>query len=202
MEVSKCFSVNTDYKDRRSSPSWQTRIFAEVILVDKTLSALHPRIYRLKDNVVPTSHQIQYWKSGAITLPDEAFDLVGEALVIDKKKKQVLLTNENTISYNYLIIASGTKPLLSFENRKFLAAIQALIDALRVKQKIPYSFAKHMPMLSKVRSPLFSVQQQSRVVVSEAIKSIVQPQMCQAMMHKNLSQDCHSINKRLYEVHL
>lgn len=202
MEISKTLGINADYKDKRAPPSWQTRFFAEIILIDKTHSALHPLIYQLKDDVVPTNHQMLYWKSGAITLPDEAFVLVGEALTINKKKKQVLLTNNNTIGYNYLIIASGAKPVFSFESQKFLAAIQALIDAIRVKQKIPSSFAKCMPLLSKSKSPLFSVQKHRRFFMSRDIESIAHPHICQTINHKCLSPDLRTINKRLYEVHL
>ncbi len=53
MEISKTSGINVDYKDRRGPLSWQTRFFAEVILIDKTHSTMHPMIYRLKDDVVP-----------------------------------------------------------------------------------------------------------------------------------------------------
>lgn len=204
MEISKTLGINADYRDRKTPASWQTRLFAEVILIDKTHDALHPLIYQLKDGVVPTSHQILYWKSGAITLPDEAFVLVGEAHTIDRKNKQILLTNHNTIAYNYMIIASGKKPVFSFESEKFLAAIQALIDALRVKQKIPSSFAKCIPAHTKIKLPLFSAQHRpfSTTVTPDAIGPIAQPQICQAFDHKLFSPDLRTINKRLYEVHL
>jgi NADH dehydrogenase FAD-containing subunit len=203
MEISKALSINTDYKDQKAPLSWQTRFFAEVIIIDKTHSTLHPLIYQLKDGVVPTNHQILYWKSGAITLPDEAFVLVGEALIIDKQKKQIQLTNNNTIAYNYLIIASGTKPEFSFESKKFLAAIQTLIDAIRVKQKIPSSFAKCIPML---KSLSFSDQQRrnlsTSIISGNNIKSVAQPHICQTFNHNYLKAELRTINKRLYEVHL
>lgn len=205
MEISKIFCINADYKDRKTPLSWQMPLFAEVVLVDKTHDALHPMIYQLRDGIVPTPHQILYWKSGAVTLPNEAFILVGEALMIDKKKKQIQLANDNTIAYNYLIVAFGSKSIFSFESKKFLSAIQALIDAIRVKQKIPSSFAKcSPPVQKKVALPFFSVQYHHLPTSSQsnAIESIAQPHIYQAFDHRLFSPDLHTINKRLYEVHL
>jgi len=204
MEISKTSSINVDYKDRRSPPSWQTRFFGEIILIDKTQSSLHPRIYQLADRSIPTEHQILYWKSGAITISDESFVLIGEALFIDKKKKEILLTNNNTIAYNYLIIASGAKPVFSFDCKKFLAAMQALTDAIRIKRKIPSSFAKCIPLHAKTKSPLFSVQYHHlpSLITSNTIELIAHPHMCESFNHKLFSPDLCSINKRLYEVHL
>ena len=202
MEISKTSNISVDYKDRRAPPSWQTHLVADIILIDKTNNALHPTIYQLKDTVVPSNHQILYWKSGAINIPQEAFVLIGEAVTIDKKKKQILLTNNNVISYKYLIITSGSERIFSFRNERFTAALQALIDALRIKPKIPSSFAKHSLLQTKLRLPSSLPQQFSTTVKSVAIESVAQPQICQALNHKLLGPDLHTISKRLFEVHL
>lgn len=204
MDLSKALNISVDYKDIRSPPNWEQRLFAEVILIDKTHDALHPMIYQLKDNATPSFEHILHWKNEPISLPSEAFILLGEAVAIDRKNKQILLTNKNTIAYNYLIIASGSNPVFTFENEKFMAAFQALVEALRIKDKIPSSFAIIKPPAKKgsIKSSFLSTHKPTSPQSECSIEKVAQPHICQAFHHKAFGPDLHSINKRLYEVHL
>lgn len=204
MDFSKTSSINVDFKDRKSAPHWELRLFSEVILIDKTHSALHPMIYQLKDKTLPASEHFLDRRIDASTLPREAFILLGEAVMIDRKKKQILLTNKNTVAYNYLIIASGTWPVFTYHDEKFMAAFQALIEALRIKSKIPSSFAAVKPALlnTKAKSPIFAIQQSKTSPPSHTICTIAQPYICKSYIPRSSGPNLHAINKRLYEVHL
>lgn len=203
MDISKAFNISGDYKDRVSAPNWEQLLFAEVILIDKTHDAANPMIYQLRDTALPTLDHILHWKTDSAPLPSEAFTVLGDAITIDRKKKQILLSNKNTVAYNYLIIASGTNPVFTFEDEKFMAAFQALIEALRVKPKIPSSFAmvKMTPKKEDAESPFFAIQSDTPPPAHD-IGKIAQPYICQAFDHKSLGPDLQTINKRLYEVHL
>lgn len=204
MDIPKAFNVSGDYKDRTSAPNWEQRLFAEVVLIDKTQNALNPMIYQLKNTALPSFENILNWKADSISLHGDFFTLLGEAVTIDRKKKQILLSNNNVVAYQYLIIASGTKPVFTFEDEKFMAAFQALIEALRVKQKIPSSFAPLITSSKQANSkcPFFAMLQLNLLPPTRAIGKIAHPYICQAFPHKAFGPDLHSINKRLYEVHL
>ncbi|HEV8051212.1 MAG TPA: hypothetical protein VGP47_01870, partial [Parachlamydiaceae bacterium] len=139
MEVSKAFRISTDYKDG-TTPNWETLLFVEVIFVDNTHPSSRPLLYQLSDHKLTLEQILNISKSGTQAFSRETFVLVGEILSIDKKKKQVSLSNNNIVAYNHLVIASGKKPVLSFKDNELSAALQALTDALRVKPKIPASF--------------------------------------------------------------
>lgn len=204
MDISKSFNISSDYKDRRAPPNWELMSFAEVILIDRTHDALQPMIYQLKDNVKPTHEEIFRWRSDHSFIPEEAFILIGEAISIDRKKKQILLKNKTTIRYNYMIIASGSNPVFTFQDEKFLAAFHALIEALRIKDKIPSSFAMIEPQLNQLnwKSTKSSFLAHFSPIPDGNIGRIAQPYICQALHHKSFGPDLHTINKRLYEVHL
>lgn len=199
MELSKTFSISTDYKDHKSAPDWEMHSFAEVVFIDKSHPGAAPMLYQLKDNNL-SIHGNEVWKSTSFSFSRDTFFLVGEVISIDRKNKKILLSNRNTISYSYLVMASGSKPLFSLHETEFAAGLQALMDALKVKPKIPNSFAAYLNPLNPAalessRSSAPSSQEDSPTMDNVAHSSI-------ASANKGKDFEFNSINKRLYEVQL
>lgn len=198
MDLSKTFSIGTDYKDRRSNPNWETHTFSEIVFIDKTHQGAAATLYQLKNPTHAINHQT-LWESNLPNLSEEAFVLIGEIASIDRKNKKIFLANQNSVAYNYLIVSSGTKQMLSIRAEEFTAGLQALIDALRVKPKIPASFAAYLNPLNPAALEHSRSSATSKSDNSD-IKDVVQPQIASANEPKNF--ELNSINKRLFEVQI
>lgn len=203
MDLGKNHTISADYKDRRSSPQWELRLFAEVIFIDKGHHGLHPLIYQLRDNAFPSLDHIIHWKTNAIKLPNEAFSLLGEAAAFDRKKKQILLTNHNTVAYNYLIVGSENSQRFTIEDQKFMDAFHALIEALRLQQKIPMRFSHDKsPHATSKKKAALGMQQLNAQPPSSTIEQVAMPYICQVFDPKSLDSPSQPIDKRLYEVNI
>lgn len=201
MDLSRPFSINVDYRDRSSPPAWELRIFADVVLIDKTHDALHPLVYQLKDSMLPLEATPSDLSSVIHKLPHEAFTCLGKAICVDKKKKQILLDTNSTVAYNYLIVVSGSKPIHSGNEEEFSAGVQTLVAALRVKKRMSLSLAAHLagkrtparPSSKDTSSPHLS----SKCAVGKPMPPHLSPMRANKMgINLNL------LNKRLYEVFL
>lgn len=203
MDLYKTLQISTDYKDHKEALNWERLLFAPIILVDKTRQA-SPLIYQLSDQKFPCEQILNLSKNQSLNFSRNAFIFIGEALVIDKKMKKILLCNKNSVEYDHLIIASGKKTLLAFQDEELIAALQALNDALRMKSKIPASF----PPSVKSPSPFFSSKKESTFAASDhsilsqgeqLVKRLVHPYIMKAMP-KFDSFSLDAFNNRFYEV--
>lgn len=204
MELSKTFQVSADYKDCRNTVNWETLQFAEIIFVDKTHSLNRPLLYQLNEHKLSIDQLLNICKSASLSFSRDAFVLVGEVLHIDKKKKQISLNNKNIIAYTHLVIASGKKPVLSFQNEELAPALQALTDALRVKPKIPASLPTYLKSSSILncpqREPTFAAIDQSLASQdNHTIGKVVHPHIIAVEPNLN-PQDLDRHNSRFYEV--
>lgn len=203
MELSKSFQVCSDYKDPLRGPSWETLQFAEVLFVDKVNPSNNPLLYQLSNSQLHLKEILTLYKAIPLNFSNDAFVLIGEVLSIDKKKRQVTLTNNNRISYTHLVVGSGKKLPLFLQSEELLAALQALTDALRVKPKIPHSFPQQ-----KRNSALTPQKQKKPFAASDKaihdeqnIDKIVHPCIQDAESnHKAGNLD--SYNNRFYEVQI
>lgn len=204
MEVFKIYQINTDYKDAKGPPNWEMWLSAEIVFVDKT----HGRaslVYQLKDCYLPIEKTLEFCKMHPTEFAKDGFLLLGQEVSFDKKKKQILLDSRNTVSYNHLVVVSGKRPLLSLENEELIAALQALNDALKVKPKIPSSFASTIKttVASKGQSAPLRKQYHNPHLQAHApskeIDQIVQPNFTTPPV---ISVELNAMNKRLYEVQL
>lgn len=128
--------INTDYTDVRNAPPQMARL-VEVVLLDVTSNGVGGSAYQLKKDGSFTEEELMLIKQGVISIHEDAFIPLGEVKEVKRHRKQLVMTNDNTVHYHHLIIVRGTSPtLLSFE---FLAGLHTLIDALRVQSKIPAS---------------------------------------------------------------
>jgi hypothetical protein len=197
MDSIKTFSISTEYRDHRTPISWETRLFAEVVFVDKTHESSAPLLYQLKESI--SLQELERWKDNNASFPKESFMLLGEIASIDKKKKQILLFNQNVVAYRYLVIASGSTPVVTVYGDEFTAGLHALIDALRMKSKIPSSFAN--PLLFTEREVTVPAQDIKAEIQDAQIDKVVHPSIRSAAASGN-SVELNASNKRLYEVQL
>lgn len=133
MELAKAFSIHTDYRDRRTGPSWDLFLFADVIFIDKTHSAITPAVYQLND--ASQLSQLNFNPGAANSWKDNC-TMLGELDELDKKRKIIRLANKQSVSYKHLIIISGKKPLVSTINQEITNALQALMEALKVNPNV------------------------------------------------------------------
>jgi NADH dehydrogenase FAD-containing subunit len=130
--------INVEFKDMTIG-NMNQRTFANVILVDRTNPGAPNKCYILKNDEIFSEAAIENFKEGFYSFDEKDFFMIGEVDSINKIQKYILLTNKNSISYNHLIIAFGTHySMLSYE---FVAGVQTLVDAIRVRKKIPSAFA-------------------------------------------------------------
>lgn len=204
MELSKTFQIGTDYKDQGRSLNWDSFQFAEILFVDKTHPSNRPQLYQLSDHKLTLQEIVNFHKTSSFFFSRDTFVLVGEIAGIDKKKKQVLLTNRNVICYQHLVIACGKKPILAFQDEELAAALQALTEALRVKPKIPHSFpcikAPSGIIPPKKDSYLSSKDHSYLPEDKQNIEKIVHPYIVSQEINKPFDLD--SRNSRFYEVQI
>ena len=198
MDIIKAQSIYGGYRDRTTSPNWESLLFAEVVFLDKTQDAAKPRLYQLKDTALSDSPP-PLINSDAFSFSGEAFVLLGEVDSIDKKKKHILLSNHNTVAYQYLVIVSGSKPIFTFQEPEFGAGLQALVDALRVKSKLAASLSSPKPSISE-KGPAKRIPAQEDTS-SPLIEKFVNPNLASAGT-KPRAFELNALNKRLYEIQL
>lgn len=202
MEFTKSFNIGTDYKDRFHQPSWEMRQFADVLFIDKTHST-PPRVYVLSDSKVHLNEILNLYKTFPVNFSDEAFVLVGECLLIDKKGKQVFLANKNVVAYQHLVIVSGKKATISLHSNELVSALQALTDALRVKPKIPDSFPKqpHAHSQRKKRVPFATKDKPVSNHDQQSVEKIVHPYIVDTA-HPSPPNHLNAHHSRFYEVQI
>lgn len=177
MEYIKTIIVGVGYKDLQRTSSSQ-HFFAEVVLIDKTQEALSPALYQLKKEAICGKDDLTSLPRDFASMQRDAFLMVGEVVHIDKKKKFINLSNGDTVSYNHLIVASGKNgtPFSSFEqNKEFSDALQALIDALKIKKNIANAFNNEQvhPKKSLEKTTRFTTLDSSISLNSKEINDII-----------------------------
>lgn len=190
--------INVDFKDIRPNQQIQN-ISADVVLVDSTTENVQPMLYILKQDKFFSEQDFEAIIQGFLSFDRDAFVQAGEVASINKKNKQIILSNQNTVTYNHLIVARGTQTaLLSYE---FLAGVQTLVDALRVRKKLPSSLetASNNNFQTKKTKRRASKQQLDQSQPPQKVEKIHPVKLLSSMAAKsNLNRK----NKRLYEVQL
>lgn len=193
--IVKTVIIGVSYKDMDKSQHF----FAEVVLLDKTQEALNPLLYQLKKEAICGNDDLASIPKEFVNIQQDAFMMVGEVVGFDKKKKFITLSNGNTVSYNYLIVAAN--PQSSYTevelNREFSDGLQSLIDALRVK-KVPTPFGAMVGQGETIKATKASFDPIARVALQE-IQSLVNHRI----LKEANNPICLALNgndKRLYEV--
>lgn len=197
MDFVKTNQIGTDYKDRRTPPLWETRVKAQVVFIDKSHDNATSQLYQLKDNVLSLDSITS--SNGTPLTPHDAFLHIGEVAFINKKSKEVHLKNQNVVAYDYLVVVAGQRSLFNIRQEEFSAGLQALCDAIRVKPKIPSSFADLSPRRGKnpygqhpevkVQNPCENMNQLASTKINDS-------------GNRDNTLQLDAINKRLFEVQL
>lgn len=139
MEFERVIISRVDPQEHRE-PVTSEHIFAEVVFLNKTHHSLQPLLYQLNEEHLENMDQIANSPQIMPThVEKEAFTLVGEVLSINKKKKEIYLNNQNTITYRYLIVvgSANNHPSNTLTTEaQFTGGIHTLIDALRMRENV------------------------------------------------------------------
>ncbi len=185
MDVNKVYIV--DFKDMKS-PAKDTTIFAEIVLIDRTHPAVQPLLYQLNSD--SPSHDISHFQNHLISLTRDAFQEVGPVDSIDRKHKQILLANKNTVNYKYLIIASGNNNTLS-------SGLQTLIDALKVKSLPAFDhFEKDGVLVENPKATIYTVGHE----IANQIEKIANNKLLETLVRAQGNEL--SPHNKIYEVQL
>lgn len=136
----RSFIVGVNLENLGKNPPPPRHIFADIILIDKTQDSLKPLLYQIKKEALTEGDDfLSLKKNGYFSIDRNAFMMIGAVITIDKKKKLITLSNEDTVSYNYLILASGIHPppFGCVHDEEFVAGLHALLEALRVRKNLP-----------------------------------------------------------------
>lgn len=194
--------INVEFKDMNPSINSQ-RTHAKVVLIDRATTDLaSPQCYILKNDINFDENDIENLNQKFQDFLKEDFILIGEIVSINKASKYVLLKDQNTISYEHLIIASGNHySLLSYE---FLAGVHTLVDAIRVRRKIPSAFPegirpfpKNTAINKQMRS---SKANKNDLTFPKKIENIQNRKINKFQLSS--SPTLSNSNKRLYEVQI
>lgn len=199
MEIPKVVIIGVDFKDLKKGATSQ-HLFAEVVLIDKTQQSLQPLLYQYTHDDQIQDPYLLLSKTDFSALDTKSFMMLGEVVSIDKRNKCIILSNDNTVSYNYLIIASGAKHgnLGSELTEEFAPGLQALIEALKIKKEIPFVIGQP-PAQSKKRAQL-SIAQPPNTNPSRDIGKLANHYILSGTLNP-LSIYLSGIERRLYEVH-
>lgn len=122
MEISRV-SSRVEFKDPQKG-ILSLHSHAEVILIDKSSAAI-PQVYELKADFISSHCNPYIIRQEFEVLKRDAFILVGNLVEIDTLHKSVRLTNNNLMTYKYLIVFSGNEHPLELST-----VLPALRDAL------------------------------------------------------------------------
>lgn len=186
------------------TPMSGRHIFVDVVLIDKSNEILQPLLYQLKNEAMHSERELeQFRRNGYMSLDHNAFAMIGEVLTIDKKKKQIYLKNEDTVTYKHLITASGLSPtqIGSIHDEELTAGFHTLTEALRINKNTEnlrngtlsehFQFAKHKQHSLRPQKPAEEVTIQSLIKKLSIYDS-----------SKSLDMTLAGTNRRLYEVQL
>ena len=199
MEFPKAVIIGVGLTDLKIPPSAQ-HFFAEVVLLDKTNESVSPLLFQLKKEALYGNDDLATISKEMISMHRDAFMMVGEVVEVDKKKKTIFLSNNNTVTYTHLIVAVGTKHSFSESdyNKEFSDGLQTLIDALRVK-KIPTNFETLALMDADRRTPRVSSFEPTQGLFSLDIQRLVSHKILKEKGN-SFALSLNGIDKRLYEV--
>ena len=129
--------------------------------------------------------------------------MIGEVLSIDKKKKQIHLKNQDTVTYKHLITASGLSQtqMSSEHDQELSAGFHTLSEALRInknaeelRNQIPFD---HLQFSKPKHHELTQQKPTEEVSIQNLIKTLSSYDTT-----KSLNMTLAGTNRRLYEVQL
>lgn len=187
MNFIKATIIGVDFKDLQHPPT-SKHIFAEVVLIDRSVPEMDASLYRLADDEAPKEGDL-IAGSGFTPVTPEAFAMVGVVESINRDKKLICLKSSQseqdagssiTVAYKHLIIASGLNHALLGKTsaEEFSAGLSALWSGLKLHDIVPSQLAFLERQPSKVRDHAFAPNLKSEQALSPAaIEEIVRAHM-------------------------
>ncbi len=191
MDDIRPFFVGLGYKTQGEELS-TTHHFAEVVVISNSHQALNPLLFLMIKNGVEKFDFSDAPKE-IISLDKNSFAMVGEVVDIDKKKKIVTLSNHQTVSYNYLVLANGTEKIcISTQQNGIANGVQILIHALKIK--------KISPEMTTIPSKFTALKRPKFMTIDPTVTTL--PAEIQKLIFHENSTDVLSskVKKCLYEV--
>lgn len=191
MEFGKLFAVNIEFKDLNRLNQEKTLVL-NVVLIAKNHQMLQPLLYELKHRALLELAQEGWDKISVNKIFPSECSLVGEVMSLNRRMKQVILSNRILVSYQHLILVTQENPhdVAFSKEQEFAVALQALVSALRVQAKKSHILPVG-PFEKKDISKPISYEKEGK-----GLKRLPYP--------KNQSESSSSLrsNKRLYELYL
>lgn len=202
----KTFIIGVNLRNMERLPSSQ-HVFADVVVIDKSNEFLNPLVYQLNsDALSEQDDDSAFYHPGLLKLQDNSFAMMGEVLSIDKSKKMVHLTNQMSVSYKHLIIASGIRHSLlgSTQEEEFSVGVQALWEALRIRKNITSSMV--IPEISHLGFNRKKLSSKARYKCKRDLPALNIPLLAPPSLNeakeKSLEMILGGAEKRLYELQL
>lgn len=157
-------------------------VYLDVVLMDRSQHGVFPHVFQLNNENVSSLDQLDQLRQKIASFHQDAFTFLGEALQVDSDKKLITLTDDNIITYKYLIVVST--PCRAGELNAFLPTLKdvLLLETLNVHAKLAQSRAKRSPSPFQKSEPINAVEEKSS---STKLNPIVQ---------KNIAADAQSSN--------
>jgi NADH dehydrogenase FAD-containing subunit len=156
MDPARSIIIGVNFPDGLKGSESQ-HFYADVVVIDKTQTGMKPLLYQIKDEAL--SQNLYNEDGAAITLAYGSFVMMGEIVTIDRKAKIIRFSSstgnnviQNTISYQHLVIASGLRHAVGSidQAEAFCKGLQTLIEAARIKNKLPEGkFSPYGSLISK-----------------------------------------------------
>ena len=169
-------------------------LYAEIVLLDRSNEQMRPVLYQFRND------RIQ--KNASEGIEKNAFILLGEVDTINRQKKEIYLSNYRTVTYKYLVAASGLRQtsLGDLHDEELSAGVLALWEALRVRDNSFPPIASSNQ--SEKKSPsLPQVVSQQHTESAEHVQKVATPQAFGQPSEAH-SSSFSSSEKRVYELQL
>lgn len=143
MDIPQFQIARPEFKELRR-PKLNQHAHVEVALIDRSQSGF-PHVFQLNNLEAANLNQLERLRLEISNLHHDAFHFLGELFEIDTDKKVITLTDDNLLTYKYLIVASGTSNADEFQ--AFLPTLKdvLLLESLNAKAKIAQSKIKRAP---------------------------------------------------------
>lgn len=143
MDIPQFQIARPEFKELRR-PRLNQHAHVEVALIDRSQPGF-PHVFQLNNLEVANLDQLERLRLEISNLHRDAFHFLGELLQIDTEKKVIALTDDNLLTYKYLIVSSGTSNADDFQ--AFLPTLKdvLLLESLNAKAKIAESKVKRSP---------------------------------------------------------
>lgn len=201
MDIPRVVIIGTEFQSSSRNDVRNRRIMTDLVVLDQTDGqVVKPLVYHLREEISEVLEQDPGVSDAMLHREAEPFLLMGEIVHVDREKKLITLTNNNQISYKYLIVASGASSHQIADGHvdAFSPGVTALVDALKMRRD---GLRPSGPLPSTTpHEPVHGTEQQSGPQ-QEALLEVLQ-QVATEIRSEHSSGRFSGRRRRLFEVQL